>query len=998
MPRRRVVTDAQLEALLALPTAEPDLIRHYTLSPADIAVIARRRRPRNRLGFAIQLCALRFPGRLLRPSEAVPREVLAFVADQLDLPSDALADYAVRSQTRYDQLDALCAAYGFRTFTRPDQKDLAEWLLPVALTTTSGTILAGLLLEELRCRAIAAPGPSVIERLVATALLKAERHVDQQIDAGLDAVQRNALEALLEVDPDTALSVLAWTRQAPGMVGHRALAQLIEQLERLRSVAVNPAILDGIDADRRHILVQEGMRLSAQHLKRLVPPRRRAILAATVLESVVRLTDAAIGMFDRLIGGLFRRAERRAAEALQADARAINDKVRLLAKLGDALIEARRADADAFAAIETVLSWDRFTAEVAEAKRLSREDGPDYVALATASEAVVRRVGPMFLGSFDFKGIAGAGSLLRALDAMRGFYEGPRRIFPKTLPTGFIRRSWRPAVLRDGSIDAAAYELCLFAELRDRLRAGDVWVVGSRQYRAVEDQMIPKALFETMRAAGPLPVAVPHDAGVYLAERRTLLDKRLREVDGRAGKDGLIDVRIAGSTLKMTPLPATTPEMAERLATRIAALMPRVRITELLAEVSRWTGLVDCFTHLRTGLPAADQRVILTAVLADATNLGLTRMAEACSIASYRQLAWAAGWHLTEEHYGRALARLVAAQQAHPLSACFGDAAISSSDGQHFPLGGSAEVVGAVNPHKGSGPAISFYTWVSGRYAPFHTKVISVSEGEAAHVIDGLLYHGGDLNIAVHHTDGGGVSDHVFALCHLLGFRFAPRIPNLADRRLHTFEPAATWPTLEPFIAGRIDETLISTHWDDLLRLATSVRIGTVPASLMLRRLGSYPRQNGLALALREVGRVERTLFTLDWLDSPTLSRQATMELNKGESRNALARAVCFHRLGRLRDRTLESQQHHAGGLNLVVAAIILWNTVYMDRAIQHLRAEGEAVPRELLPYLAPLGWQHINLTGDYIWAEATPLNRDGYRPLTSSSTQPQPNVLSLSA
>ena len=257
-----------------------------------------------------------------------------------------------------------------------------------------------------------------------------------------------------------------------------------------------------------------------------------------------------------------------------------------------------------------------------------------------------------------------------------------------------------------------------------------------------------------------------------------MLDERLRDVDGPASRSLLTDVRITGAALKISPLQATTPEAAEHLAARISALMPRVRITELLAEVSGWTRLADCFTHLRTGLPAEDPRVILTAVLADATNLGLTRMAEACEIASYRRLAWTAGWHLTEENYGRALACVVAAQQAHPLSACFGDAAISSSDGQHFPLGGQAEVLGAVNPHKGSGPAVSFYTWVSGRYAPFHTKVISVSEGEAAHVIDGLLYHGGDVDIAVHHTDGGGVSDHVFALCHLLGFRFAPRIPT----------------------------------------------------------------------------------------------------------------------------------------------------------------------------------------------------------------------------
>ena len=137
----------------------------------------------------------------------------------------------------------------------------------------------------------------------------------------------------------------------------------------------------------------------------------------------------------------------------------------------------------------------------------------------------------------------------------------------------------------------------------------------------------------------------------------------------------------------------------------------------------------------------------------------------------------------------------------------------------------------------------------------------------------------------------------------------------------------------------------------------------------MLRRLGAYPRQNGLALALREVGRIERTLFTLDWLEDPALRRQATVELNKGEARNALARAVCFHRLGRVRDRSPEALQHRAGGMTLVTAAIVLWNTVHIARVIDAMCAEGETIPDDMLPFLSPLGWQHINLTGDYIWA-----------------------------
>jgi TnpA family transposase len=414
-----------------------------------------------------------------------------------------------------------------------------------------------------------------------------------------------------------------------------------------------------------------------------------------------------------------------------------------------------------------------------------------------------------------------------------------------------------------------------------------------------------------------------------------------------------------------------------------------VRVTGLLADVHRWTGFADCFTHLRSGLPAEDPRVVLTAVLADATNLGLTRMADACAVASYQKLAWTAGWHLREETYRRALAVLVNAQQRQPLAASFGAADVSSSDGQHLLTAAQGEAVGGHNARHGREPSVLFYTHHSARYAPFHTKAIPPA-GEAAHVIDGLLYHEADLSSAVHHADGGGVSDHVFALTHLLGFRFAPRIPNLAERRLYAFGPASTWPTLAPFIAGRPAIELVAMHWEDVLRLAASVRTGVVSASLVLRRLGAYPRQNGLALALREIGRIERTLHTLAWLQSPQLRRQATAELNKGEARNALARAVCFHRLGRLRDRTAELQQHRASGLALVTAAIALWNSVYLGRAVDVLRRGGEAMPDALLAHVAPLGWQHVNLTGDYLWGTDDGVGPDGLRPLRGTTVGPK--------
>ena len=136
----------------------------------------------------------------------------------------------------------------------------------------------------------------------------------------------------------------------------------------------------------------------------------------------------------------------------------------------------------------------------------------------------------------------------------------------------------------------------------------------------------------------------------------------------------------------------------------------------------------------------------------------------------------------------------------------------------------------------------------------------------------------------------------------------------------------------------------------------------------MLKRLAAYPRQNALAAALAEIGRIERTLFTLQLLRSEKRRHLIQSRLNKGESRNQLAQAVFFHRLGESRDRSFENQAHRASGLNLLVAAIVTWNTRYRGHAVQHLRDRDENVPDQLLAHVWPTAWEHVNLTGDYSW------------------------------
>ena len=419
-------------------------------------------------------------------------------------------------------------------FAPEHKRELLACLLPVALGNTNAMTIAAALADELRRRKIIAPGASVIERLVAAAATLAERQVADQLTRGLLPAQIKALDALLTSRDGTSMSGLAWVRQPPGAPGHRALARLVEQRAVLSAIAIDPARAESIHPEQLRKLVREGARFTAQHLRALSPLRRQATLVATVLDTITRLTDETVALFDRAVGRMFRRAEVREHEALIRDARAINDKVRVLAKLGTALIEARESGTDLQEAIASAIGWDKLARSVAEAERLARPYRADLPALAARAWPVLHRLGPLFLGSLCFHSVPAAAATLRAVELLRSIYEGGGRKWPSSLPTSFLRPVWREAVLGADGAHRRIWEAATLLALRHRLRAGDIWVEGSRQWRAVEDQLISPALFAAMRKAGPLPIAAPATAEEYLAERRILLQRRLSEVAAEA--------------------------------------------------------------------------------------------------------------------------------------------------------------------------------------------------------------------------------------------------------------------------------------------------------------------------------------------------------------------------------------------------------------------------------------------------------------------------------
>jgi len=240
-------------------------------------------------------------------------------------------------------------------------------------------------------------------------------------------------------------------------------------------------------------------------------------------------------------------------------------------------------------------------------------------------------------------------------------------------------------------------------------------------------------------------------------------------------------------------------------------------------------------------------------------------------------------------------------QHRLPLSQNFGGGTLSSSDGQRFPVAVKTRNATALPRYFGLGRGLTFFSWTSDQFSQYGSKVAPSTSRDATYVLDEILDNETELPIVEHATDTAGFTEIVFALFDLLGLQFAPRIRDLGEQRLYRMDRTKTYQHIEPLLKGTINQDLITSTWDDLLRVAGSLKRGWVTSSLFISRLQAYPRQNALARALQEYGRLVKTLFILRYLESPDYRRRIHTQLNKGEALHALRQFLFFANQGYIR-------------------------------------------------------------------------------------------------
>ena len=514
MPYRALLSSEQRTRLFAIAVDPPEMAKHCVLSTRDQVLVRAKRRASNRLGFAIQLCVLRYPGRVIDPAESPPASMLSFVASQIGIDPLLFGDYAHRAETRREHLLELQKLLRLRSFRLADWRTCLQVGANAAWATDRGEPIIQAMLAHLRTTNVLLPTAAVLERIGLAARVRARRKAFEALTDGLTDAERHALESLLTVDPEVRRSRFAWLRDYSESPAPSNIIALLDRLEFVRDLGIGPERAGRIHVARLSRLVDEGAIMTVQHIGDLEPARQTAILVAQVSSLGTRLADATLAMFEKYMGSLFTKAQNRDERRFQATKRDVAKALLLFRRTIAALKQAQETGEDGVTVVDREVGMKRLDDALPIIGSVADVADQDILITAAERYSVLRRFSPRFLDAFRFQSSTPGDPVLAAIEILKAMDRDGTRSLPKRLPASFLPPRWRKLIFASGTADRRLYETAVLATLRDRLKGSNIFVADSRDYRAFEDYLLPA------EASQNVGIADETDPNRYVASTR----------------------------------------------------------------------------------------------------------------------------------------------------------------------------------------------------------------------------------------------------------------------------------------------------------------------------------------------------------------------------------------------------------------------------------------------------------------------------------------------
>lgn len=964
---------------------------YFHLDDADLELVEVRRGNHNRLGFALQLCAVRFLGRFLENPTEVPPGVVAFLAGQLDIVSpECLSQYLDRSTTHREHAGEIQQRYGYRDFSvQPEHWQLVRWLYGRTwVGGESPSVLFDLVTARLVEHKILLPGVTVLERLVASVRERTANRLWRILAKMPSVEQRNKLESLLVPDEKTWYTPLEQLRRSPTRRSAPALVDALNRLVKVRELGINTLNLSRIPASKLKALARHAAVVRVQAIARMPIERRLATLLAFIHVLEATAADDALDMLELLVKDLLARSVRDGKKERLRTLKDLDAAALQLSEACTVLLDPNCEDKSVRDAVFQRIPKDKLAQAVVKVEEVARPPEDDYYPELLERWGHIRRFLPTLLRTIEFQATIAGQPILKAVEFLKTI---ERKANPKMnlAPLNGISKGWQQLVVQpNGEIDRRAYTFCTLERLCEGLRRRDLFVSPSLRWGNPYANLLQGKDWELVRPQvcralnlQPTPVAELEKLKQQLSEafHRTAnnlpSNAAVRLEPNKKGRDTL-----TVSNLDKLEEPASL----KALKAWVAELLPRVDLPEAMLEIQAKTGFMNEFTHgSQEHSRVTDLPISICAVLiASACNIGMKPVVRADIPALTRnRLAWVQQNYLRSETLIRANARLVDAQTSIPLAQVWGGGEVASADGLRFAVPVQTLNAGTNSKYFGRGRGITYYNFTSDQFTGFHGLVVPGTLRDSLVVLVGLLEQQTSLRPTEIMTDTSGYSDVIFGLFWLLGYQFSPRLADVGEARFWRLDPSADYGVLNGIARQRLNTDLIEHNWDDLLRVAGSLKLGTVSATEIVRTLYRGDQPSTLGRAIAELGRVAKTLYLLNYVDDETYRRRILTQLNRGEGRHGLARVTFYGQKGELRQRYREGQEDQLSALGLVVNALVLWNTFYMDAALTSVQKQ-QIVNEEDVARLSPLGHSHINMLGRYQFTLSESVLKGEMRPL----------------
>lgn len=949
-----------------------EMEEHCTLLPAEMDLLANKSGV-NRIGFAVLLKFFQneghFPGRLVE----VPPNVVTHIARQVKVSARVFERYRLHDRNVRNHKDEIRAFMGFRKSTVQDAELVKEWVCAQAAAETGPTVeqLTETVYARFQELKLEPPSPDRVARITCSALNTLESGFFTRLSNYLTVEAKARLDKLLEKDQDTCLFYAI--KAVPGRVGLGSAMKEIAKLKQILTIGLPIEILDQIPEKS---LRRYKLRVAAESLhemRRHPAAIRHALLAMFCHTRSREIHDALGDLLTQIVHKIGARSERAVEKELLADIKKVTGKSTLLFLLANTSIE--KPNELVREAIYPIVGEQTLHDIVEEYQSVSQSYREKvFTRIRSSYGHHYRRLVPEILGAMDFRSNNDVHQpVIQALGLIRKYADSKAHYYPEeeSIPIkGVLRKGLEDLILEkdtqgEARVNRINYEIGVLQALRERLRCKEIWIKGANRYRN-PDQDLPGD-FDERRDVYYQALHKTQDVESFIADLQQRMSSALETLNAGIPKNKEVKIK-ANGWITLSPLtPQEPPPNILKLKAEIGRRWPLTSLLDIAKETDLRVDFTSQFkgTGSREALaPETLRRRLLICLFGLGTNTGFKRLCDKEFDEEYQDLLYIRRRYLHPDCLRNAIAMVVNAIFQARRPDIWGEGTTAcASDSKKF---GAWDQNLMTEWHvRYGGRGVMIYWHVEKKSVCIYSQLKTCSSSEVAAMIEGLLRHCTDMTVEKNYVDSHGQSEVAFAFCHLLNFLLLPRLKGIHQQRLYRPLPGQpeAYQNLQAILTRPINWDLIRQQYDQMVKYATALRLGTAETESILKRFTRNNLKHPTYQALCELGKAVKTIFLCNYLNNYDLRQEINEGLNVVEQWNSVNGFIFYGKSGEFATNRLEDQEVAMLSLHLLQISMVYINTLMIQQVLSETKW-FDMMKKEDFRALTPLIYSHVNPYG----------------------------------